>query len=293
MLDPSSDKITEFWDKHPCGEDFIRGAEGAEFFRQADLLKKSEPHIAQNLKRFNFKGKRVLEIGLGLGCEAQQIIEAGAIYTGIDLSAESVRKVKARCELFSLAYESLQVMNAENMSFADRSFDIVFTHGVIHHSPRISQIVAETHRVLRDGGQVIAMVYHRSSLNFHISIRIIRRCGIVFLLIPGVAPIVERLVGERRDRLKKHLVNLKSEGLQYVKMENFIHKATDGPDNVFSSVFTETELRRLFADFHDLGFSVHYLNERHFPVVRSLIPAKWKQFLATLYGWHIWVTGTK
>jgi SAM-dependent methyltransferase len=291
--DHSSTRIAEFWDKNPCGEEFIPAADGAEFFRQADLIKQREPHIAENLRKFDFRDKRVLEIGLGQGCEAQKIIEAGGIYTGIDITAESVQRVKTRCRLFSLPYESVRIMNAEQMDFADQSFDVVFTHGVIHHSPRIGQIIREIHRVLRDRGKVIAMVYHRNSLNYHFSIRVVRRTGIFLLGIPGAARIIGWATGEKQDRLEKHLANLKHEGLRYLKLENFIHRATDGPDNVFSSVFSKQELGYLFREFHDLSFSVHYLNERHFPVLRSLLPAKVKEKLAARFGWHIWVAGTK
>src|SRR5215469_13731442 len=125
------------------------------------------------------------------------------------------------------------------MKFEDGSFDVVFTHGVIHHSPRIASIVQEIHRVLRDHGQVIAMVYHRNSINYHLSIRVIRRAGIFLLPLPGAVSLVSRLTGEKQERLQKHLFNFKREGLSYLSMDNFIHKATDGPDNVFSSVFSK------------------------------------------------------
>ena len=291
--DHLSNGIADFWDKNPCGEDFIPASGGVEFFRQADLIKQREPHIAENLRRVDFRGKRVLEIGLGQGCEAHKIIEAGAFYSGIDITAESVRRVKTRCRLFSLSYESIQVMNAEAMDFADGSFDAVFTHGVIHHSPRIEQIIREIHRVLRDRGRVIAMVYHRNSINYQLSIRVLRRAGIFLLWIPGADRIISWAMGEKRDRLQKHLTNLKHEGLRYLKLENFVHRATDGPDNVFSSVFSKEELRYLFREFHDLSFSVHHLNERHFPLLRTLLSANIKEKLAARFGWHIWVTGTK
>ena len=98
--DHNSARIAEFWDRNPCGEDFIPASEGAEFFRQADLIKQREPHITENRQKFDFRGKRVLEIGLGEGCEAHKIIEAGAIYNGIDITTESIRRVQARCRLF-------------------------------------------------------------------------------------------------------------------------------------------------------------------------------------------------
>lgn len=290
----SSTKIAEFWDTHPCGEDFISESEGADFFRQADRIKNQlEPHISNNLRKYDFHGKRILEIGLGQGCEAQKIIQGGGIYNGIDITPESVRRVKDRCRIFSLPYESIQVMNAESMKFEDGSFDVVFTHGVIHHSPRIANIVQEIYRVLRDHGQVIAMVYHRNSINYQFSIRLIRRAGIFLLSLPGAVSLVSRLTGEKRERLQKHLFSFKREGLGYLRMENFIHKATDGPDNVFSSVFSKRELEGLFCKFNDLRFSVHYLNERHLPILRSILPVKVKDRLAAQFGWHIWVVGTK
>jgi ubiquinone/menaquinone biosynthesis C-methylase UbiE len=287
-------EIAEFWRTHPCGSDFVDATEWKEFFLKYDAYKyRQEPHILEELKKIDFAGKRVLEIGLGQGAEAQRIIEAGAIYNGVDLTEESVERVKTRCGIFSLPYESIQVMNAEEMTFPDDSFDIVFTHGVIHHSPRIKLIVNEIHRVLRPGGTVVAMIYHRNSLNYHVSIRIIRRFGILIMAVPGVPFATVKLTGEKFDRLEKHRLNLKKNGLGYLKMENFIHKSTDGPDNVFSSVFSRKEASALFSKFRQVSFTCHFLNERHFPVVRSLLPRKAKRWLAARFGWHLWVRGVK
>ncbi|HEX8709680.1 MAG TPA: class I SAM-dependent methyltransferase [Pyrinomonadaceae bacterium] len=290
----SSEQIAAFWERHPCGSDFVHAAEWRDFFTRYDLHKeKHEPHTAEELAKIDFKGKRVLEIGLGQGSEAQKIIAAGAVYNGIDLTPESVARVRTRCHVFSLPYESIEVMNAEQMSFPDESFDLVFTHGVIHHSPRIEAIVREIHRVLRPNGMLVAMVYHRGSINYHISIRIIRRLGIFLLFIPGMSRYVAKLTNENMERLEKHLVNLRQQGLSYLKMSNFIHKATDGPDNVFSSVFSRREARALLAAFGDLQFTARFFNERHFPVIRKLLSARMKERLAARYGWHLWIRGIK
>lgn len=290
----SSTEIAEFWEKHPCGEDYVGGAEWKDFFQRYDAYKyRTEPHIVDELKRIDFRGKRVLEVGLGQGAEAQKIIQAGAIYNGIDITNESVQRVKMRCKLFGLPYESIRVMNAEQMEFPDASFDIVFSHGVIHHSPRIEAIVQEMYRVLRKGGKAIVMVYHKNSLNYHVSITILRRLGIFLLAIPGVLPIVAKLTGEPPERLALHIRNLKTEGLHYLRMKRFIHKATDGPENVFSSVFTRAEGERLFSAFRDVKTSCHLLNERHFPIIRNILSRSIKQRLAQRLGWHLWITGVK
>jgi hypothetical protein len=113
------------------------------------------------------------------------------------------------------------------------------------------------------------------------------------LFVPGAARLVSRLTREPVDRLLKHRANLRAEGLSYLRMEKFIHKATDGPDNVFSTVFTESEARQLFSAFRNVTVKKHLLNERHFPILRSLLSPASKQRLAAKYGWHLWVTGTK
>lgn len=290
----SPEQIAEFWEKHPVGSDFVSASDWKEFFINYDRFKYTlEPHILEEIGKIDFKGKRVLEIGMGQGSEAQKIIEAGAVYNGIDLTYESVARVKLRCKLFSLPYESLQVMNAERLDFPNESFDIVFSHGVLHHSPRIRIIISEIHRVLRKGGLVVVMLYHRNSINYQISIRFIRRLGIFLLFFPGVSRLVTKLTHEGRERLEKHRHYLMRDGLAYLKMENFVHKATDGPDNVFSSVFSQSEAAELFSGFKHLSFSKHFFNERHFPILRSLLSANIKKKMASRYGWHLWIKGIK
>lgn len=290
----SPEEIAAFWNANPCLQDFVPSGEWREFFERHDRFKRaSQPHTAKELAKIDWQGKRVLEIGPGEGCEAADIILSGGKYSGIDLTAESVRRVKLRFELFSLPYESVRVMNAEHMDFPDQSFDIVFAHGVIHHSPRVRQMISEIYRVLRPNGRLIAMVYHRTSLNYFISICVLRRLGIFLLFIPGVCRLVSELTHEDRHRLEKHIVNLRRQGLSYLRMKNFIHKSTDGPDNVFSSVFSESEMRKMCSAFRELRFSKHFLNERHLPILRRLLSEHMKTRLAAMFGWHLWLTAVK
>lgn len=290
----TSENISSFWQKNPCGADFVPKSEWKDFFIKYDKYKYSiEPHILTELSKINFNNKRVLEIGLGQGAEAQKIIENGAKYNGIDLTEESVKRVKLRCEIFNLPYESINVNNAEKINFTDSSFDIVFSHGVIHHSPRIKDIVGEIHRVLKPGGMFAIMLYHRNSVNYQISIKIIRRLGIFLLFIPKFSQFVSKLTNEPLERLKKHKKNLKLHGLKYLLINNFIHKATDGPENIYSSVFSETEAKALFVKFRNLNFNKFLFNERHFPIIRNIISPKFKKIISSRYGWHLWCKGIK
>lgn len=295
---PSQDfpatEIARFWNAQPCLTDFLCAKEIEDILDEHDRYKDhNEPHTAAQIHSIDWNHKRVLEIGPGQGYEAERIARAGAQYSAIDLTPESIRRVRTRFRRAGLPFHELSIMNAEAMTFPDNSFDIVFTHGVIHHSPRIQAVIAEIHRVLRPGGIMVAMVYHRDSLNYQISIRLLRRAGIFSLLLPGMTRIVSALTHEPQERLTKHLGNLRHDGLRYLEMGNFIHKATDGPDNVYSAAFTEREMRSMCSSFSSVEASKHFLNERHFPVLRSLITDAMKARLAKKYGWHLWVRATK
>ena len=99
-------EIKDFWQAHPCGAELVgdlnddtRG-EYEDFFRRYDEYRcVKEPHILKNLDRIDWKGKRVLEIGLGQGADAEQIVRRGGIYSGVDLTDESVKRVRMRFEL--------------------------------------------------------------------------------------------------------------------------------------------------------------------------------------------------
>jgi SAM-dependent methyltransferase len=293
MLNP--DSIARFWTDHPVGADFVEERELRDFFAAYDRYRYgAEPHILDELAATDFAGRRVLEIGLGQGADAQRMVEAGAAYTGVDLTAESVRRVAERFRLAGLrAAGGLHVMNAERLALPAASFDLVWSHGVIHHSPRIATIVAEIHRVLRPGGEAVVMLYHRSSANYHLSIRLLRRAGIAALWLPGVPRLVGRLTGEPLPRLLAHRENLRREGPGYLRLSRFLHAATDGPHNVWSAAFTRREATALFSAFGDVRFTIHHLNERHFPVLRSVVPPSLKRRLAARFGWHLWIRARK
>jgi ubiquinone/menaquinone biosynthesis C-methylase UbiE len=108
-------------------------------------------------------GKRVLEIGVGLGADHQRFAQAGANLTGIDLTARAVAQTRRRLTLFGFD-SSLSVGDAENLQFPPDTFDCVYSWGVLHHSPHTAKAISEVHRVLRPHGVAKIMIYHRWSL---------------------------------------------------------------------------------------------------------------------------------
>jgi ubiquinone/menaquinone biosynthesis C-methylase UbiE len=113
-------------------------------------------------------GKDVLEIGCGTGVHARLLAEAGARVTAVDLTPTAVELTKRRLALASLSAE-VREADAESLPFADGSFDFVWSWGVIHHSEHTDRVVAEIARVLRPGGRLALMVYHRRSVTFWIN----------------------------------------------------------------------------------------------------------------------------
>ena len=105
----------------------------------------------------------MLEIGVGLGADHQLFAEAGSRLTGIDLTERAIDHVRRRFEAFGLQSD-LRVANAERLPFPDQSFDLVYSWGVVHHTPDTPRAVGEAWRVLRPGGQARVMIYHRRSL---------------------------------------------------------------------------------------------------------------------------------
>ena len=294
----SPEEIAAFWEKNLPGNDFIELRENdyRQFFLEYDAFRYKPGHldyILEQLDGLDLKDKEVLEIGTGQGSDAQKIIERGGIYTGIDFTQESIRRLSMRFELFGLPYKDLFVMNAEELMFPDESFDVIYSNGVLLTSPRIEKIVAHIYRVLRKDGKAAVMLYYKHSLNYHISIKIIRRLGIFLLFLPFVDRIVSKLTGEPLERLNKHKTNLRAQGLSYLSMENFIHKATDGPDNVYTTVWTKAMCDQLFSRFSAIQYETRFINERHFPIITQLIPSVLQKKIEKQWGWNLLITVTK
>jgi 2-polyprenyl-3-methyl-5-hydroxy-6-metoxy-1,4-benzoquinol methylase len=110
------------------------------------------------------KGKRVLEIGCGLGAHAELLSEAECNLTCIDLTEKGVANTRKRLNLRGL-HADVRQMDAEHMDFPDGEFDFVWSWGVIHHSADTERIVRNVSRVLKPGGEFRLMVYHRRSIS--------------------------------------------------------------------------------------------------------------------------------
>jgi len=154
-------RVAEFWNAEPCGTRYLE--DGREFAAHAESRYALEPHIPAFAKFAESAGLRVLEIGVGMGADYEQWLKAGAIATGVDLSAASLAQARRRCHLAGLESD-LHLADAESLPFADRTFDVVYSYGVLHHSPDTEKCLREAWRVLKPGGEARIMLYHHRSI---------------------------------------------------------------------------------------------------------------------------------
>lgn len=296
MTNSFGDKsIQQFWNLNPVGSNFVEYHNDKSFYENYDKFRYStESHILSELDNIDLKGKKVLEIGLGQGADSQQLIKRGAIFYGIDLTEESVRRITERFRMFNVPYESIMQANAVSIPHDDHFFDVVYSHGVIHHSPDIGKIVEEIYRVLKPGGKAVIMLYHKNSFNYYISILFLRRIGLLLIYVfPRLIRFVSKLTGEQEDRIQKHIINLKRDGFKYLQIKNFVHKSTDGPDNVWATVWTRKSSKLLFKGFRNFSAKTHFLNERHLLGLQHILPSLVKKKIANIWGWHLWIFADK
>ena len=288
------ERVLAFWQANPCGVKFADAAPGTRHFYELVEAHRytKEWHIPIAAEFQSSRGLKVLEIGCGLGTDGAQFADAGADYTGVDLTEAAVDLARRRFELFDLPGK-LQTGDAENLAFEDESFDLVYSHGVLHHTPEIGKAVREIHRILRPGGRTVVMLYHRGSYNYRVNISVLRRAGAPLLTWePGIR-LINKLTGEPFDSLRQHAELLKTEKESYLKPGEFLSQNTDGAGNPLARVFSRREARELFKDFQEVTLKIYFLNKRWLPVIGKLLPRQLEARLAARWGWHLWIYATK
>ena len=130
----------------------------------------------------------MLDAGCGVATDGVQFARAGARYTGLDQSESALDLARQRFRIEQLKGDFVQG-SVSSLPFGPSEFDLVYSHGVIHHIPNPESAVAEFSRVLRPGGTALVMLYHRNSLNFF-TVMVIRRLLAAVLLVPGGSSLV-------------------------------------------------------------------------------------------------------
>ena len=163
------EKIKKYWNNQPCNINHSKNEIGTvEFYR--DVSKRRylvEPHIAEFAGFHIWQGKRVLEIGCGIGSDAEEFAKRGAEYVGVDYSDQSVNIARQRFEVLGLEGEfyNLDASDTDQLQKLGK-FDLVYSYGVIHHFPAIDKIIDNVHSVLNPTGEFRFMVYAKNSWKY-------------------------------------------------------------------------------------------------------------------------------
>ncbi|MEO5857549.1 MAG: class I SAM-dependent methyltransferase [Pyrinomonadaceae bacterium] len=163
------DDVRDYWNARPCNIRHSTAEIGTrKYFDEVEARKYFvEPHIPDFAEFERWRGKKVLEIGCGIGTDTINFARAGALVTAVDLSTESLALAKRRAEVFGFSDEiRFIVADAENLteSIPPEKFDLIYSFGVIHHAPRPEAIISHLRENFSHAGTVLkVMVYYRYS----------------------------------------------------------------------------------------------------------------------------------
>ncbi len=159
--------IKDYWEKEICKERFVLSEGKSKNYSE---IIKARDQAETYIKKFAFgetneilKNKKVLEIGVGTGCDFIEFLKRGAICYGIDATQASINETRKNISLAlkekDYKLEFLEQVNAEKLPFDDNTFDLVYSHGVLHHAENTLSCISEAIRVLKSGGKLKVMVY--------------------------------------------------------------------------------------------------------------------------------------
>ncbi len=253
------EEVRSYWEAHPlCASVNPHPLGSREYFRYYDVLREANESVefSHVLHEYDsFRGQRVLDVGAGNGYVLSRYAQGGAITYGIDITRTGIDLCWQRFRYLGLRGH-FAVANAEELPFEDESFDCVCSMGVLHHTPDASRAVSEIRRVLRHGGRLIVMVYHRNSAWY--------RMGL---------PLAGLLTGKGRRQLVNEI---------------------DGAGNPKGEVYSKAELARLLAGFSSLEMSAGLLRGYMIlPRLGALIPDPLVRFLQRRIGWFLYAKGHK
>jgi len=227
-------RVQAYWDAHPCGTQFTDLVWGSKPFFEAVTRERyaRQPFMNEAVGFDRYAGKDLLEIGCGLGTDLLEFAQKGARVTGLDLTPAGVALAQSRFRLEGVPGNFL-VGDAERLPFADNRFDVVYSFGVLHHTPDTRRAFREVRRVLRPGGEAVIMLYHSHSSHLYI--------GYPLALFSRVA-----------------------HGQGWLSRTEYF-RVYDGDENPLGKAYTRDEVRDLFE-----GFEI--LEQRSYDTYRPRLP---------------------
>jgi SAM-dependent methyltransferase len=260
-------RAREQWGEDPCGAVYGREQEFGtrEFFDAVERHRYMDyaPWMPSVMGFNDFAGARLLEVGCGMGTDLLQFARGGAKVTGVDLTPRSIEISRQHLAVYGERGD-FAISDGESLPFADESFDVVYSNGVLHHTPDTTGAVREVHRVVRSGGQARVMLYHRGSAAFWGDI--ILRHGVLH---------GELLKHSPEDIMSKYVEFNESGGRPLVK------------------VYSRRQARQLFSMFREVKIQVEQLTRPELYLLGRFIPESAFRRLRQRFGWNVIISATK
>ena len=261
-------RAREQWGQDPCGSNHGREHESGsrEFFDAIERHRYSEyaPWMPRLMEFQNFRDARLLEVGCGMGTDLLQFSRGGARCVGVDLTPRSIEITQHRFKLYG-ADGAFMISDAEHLPFRDESFDVVYSNGVLHHTPDTEGAIREVHRVLRPGGVAKVMLYHRNSLNYWVDI--VLRHGILR---------AEFLRGRSTEEIMSRVIEF-----------------SDHDARPLVKVYSRREARKLFRLFNHVRIDVEQLTRSELRFLSPVVSESMLDRLRRRIGWNVIITATK
>ena len=255
------------WNTTPCGTgDFLQKLE-PETLEWFDAVRRSRYEVTDQWmpRTIDFscaKGKKLLEIGHGMGSDLLTFCEHGAEVYGIDITDEHHRLTKKNFELHSRQC-TLKLCDASEIDFPSNYFDVVYSNGVLHHTPDTVRCISEAYRVLKPGGTLIMNLYYRYSA-FHMR-----------KLVWGLATGKLFTIGYR--------------GVMAT-----LERGADGVEICpLVKTYSKHQLKYILEDFSDVQFKIAHFRGNHLPALGSLVPTFLERLLEPFVGWYVVVYARK
>jgi 2-polyprenyl-3-methyl-5-hydroxy-6-metoxy-1,4-benzoquinol methylase len=249
-----------------------------EFFQKADAtlcewnhnLHSEDAPFGKLFPFQKFRGKKVLEVGCGMGGMAAMWARAGAVVTAVDLNPVAVEQTRRRFQVFGL-HADVRQSDGRSLPFEGSSFDYVYSWGVLHHSPNLSDSIRELLRTVKPGGEFGVMLYHRHSLLYWY--RILATEGWVH--------------GERDFLDSLGLASRYTDGERASGNPHTWPITRREAHEIFSPHARSVNVRVLGTDIDGI------LASEILPVAWRIMPRIMRKSLARRFGWSLWISGTK
>ena len=122
--------------------------------------------IRRILSFTDFRNKYILDLGCATGVNTNDFYKQSKNTFGIDISKWAIEKARQKS-----SHINYQVMDSENISFKDNSFDIIVMTGIIQYLEKPEASINEVYRLLKPGGFLIVEVPWKYSVYNNIFLR--------------------------------------------------------------------------------------------------------------------------